>query len=386
MKSLIPRVKVNYTFGEFLFSLFVGESSNKYRNLASQILGSLFDGREIMLTGSGRIALYKILKSLPQKKVMIPAYTCPVVAEAAISAGKEIRYIDTDISTFNSNNYKDVNSEVIVIATHQYGYPCNTIKKIAKICKEKNAVLIEDSAASINTFIDGQRVGTFGDYAILSFNHSKQITVPCGGGCIIAKTSEMLNKIITEPKECKVTTKELFSKKIYAYVCLLLKNKYLYRLYYNRYLAPFDHVGKESVATIEKRNVCDYQQPFAEWQSFLLVKQLKKNKKYIESRKRIFKLYEESISNPLVKKPILLEDADISRYVILVEENIRTLFYQECIAQGVDVDFSHIRIAAPQDYKAEHRLATQVLNLPLYYNLSIADAKKIIKVVNKIKV
>lgn len=386
MKSLIPRVKVNYTFGEFLFSLLVGESSYKYRNMASQILSSFYDGREIMLTGSGRIALFKILKSLPQKKVMIPAYTCPVVAEAAISAGKEVCYIETDISTFNSYDYKDINSDVIVIATHQYGYPCDTIIELSEICKERNAILIEDSAASINTFIDGQRVGTFGDYAILSFNHSKQITVPCGGGCIIAKTTELLNKIKGEPKEYKVTTKGLFSKKIYAYTCLLLKNKYLYRLYYNRYLAPFDHIGEDSVVTIEKQNSSFYQQPFSEWQSYLLVKQLKKNKKYIERRKRIFKLYEDSISNPIVKKPIQCEDADISRYVIQLEENKRTLFYQECIAQGIDVDFSHIRIAAPEHYRTEHRLASRVLNLPLYYNLSIADAKRIIKIVNKIKV
>ena len=186
---LIPRVRVNFKAGELARSMFVTDKRDKHRKAASELLSKSFDGREVILCSSGRTALYQILKQLPQRKVMIPAYTCPCVPEAA--------YVKTESHTFNANYYDIPDADTVVVATHQYGFPCD-IEAISQECKRKGAVLIEDCAAAFGYTINGWTVGTYGDYAIVSFNSSKLINVPSRGGAIIVGkgNEEVAHKVL----------------------------------------------------------------------------------------------------------------------------------------------------------------------------------------------
>ena len=180
--SLIPRVRVNYTLPDLIKSLFVSEKSTDRREKCNEILSSFYGGENVILTPSSRDAIYELLVRLPQKKVVIPSYTCMVVNEAVILSGKDVVYAKSDLDTFNSSYLEYIDKDCIVLATHQYGLPCN-IKEIAEKCKETGAVLIEDCATSMGTTVDGQMTGTFGDYAVISLNQSKTLTVnPIGGG------------------------------------------------------------------------------------------------------------------------------------------------------------------------------------------------------------
>ena len=177
--------------------MFVTDKRDKHRKAASELLSKSFDGREVILCSSGRAALYQILKQLPQRKVMIPAYTCPCVPEAARYAGKQIIYVRTESDTFNANYYDIPDADTVVVATHQYGFPCD-IEAISQECKRKGAVLIEDCAAAFGYTINGRTVGTYSDYAIVSFNSSKLINVPSRGGAIIVGkgNEEVAHKVL----------------------------------------------------------------------------------------------------------------------------------------------------------------------------------------------
>ena len=111
--------------------------------------------------------------------------------------GKEIVYSKTDEGSFNSGYLECIDSDSIVLATHQYGLPCN-IEEIAAKCKEVGAVLIEDCATSMGTMVNGKKTGTFGDYAVVSFNASKLMNVPPFGGVLIGKDREMIERIEDE--------------------------------------------------------------------------------------------------------------------------------------------------------------------------------------------
>ena len=123
--SLIPRVKINYTLSDILKSLVVDETRITKREECKRILSTFFDNQFICLVPSSRNAIYELLVRLPQNKVIIPAYTCMVVNEAVQLSGKEILFSKTDISDFNSSYLELIDRDSVVIATHQYGLPCN---------------------------------------------------------------------------------------------------------------------------------------------------------------------------------------------------------------------------------------------------------------------
>ena len=105
----------------------------------------------------------------------------PVVYE-----GGEPIFIDTEYDTWNMSPealeqafriYPDVK---LVVLAHLYGTPAK-IDEIRKICDVHNALLIEDAAESFGATYKGRQTGSFGDYAVLSFNGNKIITGSSGG-------------------------------------------------------------------------------------------------------------------------------------------------------------------------------------------------------------
>jgi dTDP-4-amino-4,6-dideoxygalactose transaminase len=75
-----------------------------------------------------------------------------------------------------------------IIAAHLYGMPAN-LDEILKISKKYGIPLIEDAAEALGSEYKGKKLGTYGDYGILSFNGNKIITTS-GGGAIICKSEE----------------------------------------------------------------------------------------------------------------------------------------------------------------------------------------------------
>ena len=229
--ALIPRVSVNYSVKDLICSLFISENGDKYRECCSKLLSEYFDNERVLLVPSARDAIYELLLRLPQKKVVIPAYTCIAVNEAVLLAGKEIVYSRTDKKTFNSDYLECIESDTIVLATHQYGITC-AIKSIASKCKEVGAVLIEDCATSMGTTVDGQKTGTFGDYAVVSFNASKLLNVPPFGGVLISKDRQMIEDIKSGAVWKKPNLKFKIKGLIRGMAFVLTKNAYFYRLFH----------------------------------------------------------------------------------------------------------------------------------------------------------
>lgn len=70
-----------------------------------------------------------------------------------------------------------------IIPVALYGMPYNIIK-IMEIANKYNIPVIEDSAEGFGSRFNGQMLGTFGHFGILSFNGNKMITTS-GGGALI---------------------------------------------------------------------------------------------------------------------------------------------------------------------------------------------------------
>ena len=155
----------------------------KYENEFSVAAGTIHG----ISFGSGRMALYSILKALEIKagdEIIMPAFTCVVVPNALIYSGVKPVYVDVDLRDFNiaiEGIEKAITPKTRAIyAQHTFGVPCD-MASINKIAKTYNLRVIEDCAHALGGNISGIMLGAHSDAAFFSTDHSKTITTYLGG-------------------------------------------------------------------------------------------------------------------------------------------------------------------------------------------------------------
>jgi perosamine synthetase len=144
------------------------------------------------LTSSGRSALAIILLSLKKhskgSRVIIPAYTCPTVAQAVLEAGLQPIYCDVSVKTLDmdrSSLMRLLDADVLaIIPTHLYGL-AQDISDLVQIAQEFDIEIIEDAAQAFGATVRGKMVGNAGGFGFFSLGRGK--CIPTGnGGVIIA--------------------------------------------------------------------------------------------------------------------------------------------------------------------------------------------------------
>lgn len=75
-----------------------------------------------------------------------------------------------------------------IIPVHLYGMPAK-MDEIMAIANEYEIPVLEDAAEALGSEYKGQKCGTFGKFACLSFNGNKMITTS-GGGALVCRTKE----------------------------------------------------------------------------------------------------------------------------------------------------------------------------------------------------
>ena len=293
MNGTIPVMRVNYSILHLLRSLFVTESSTHYRDRLETMIRIFFSVNNVMLTSSARCAIYMILRSLPQRKVIVPSYTCEVVVEAVMLAGKEVVFAPVSKKSLNISEYPDIDRDSVVIATHQYGF-MSDIEELVKMCREKGAVLVEDCAGSFGGRINGRLTGTFGDYAVFSFSASKTLHSPTKGGFIIARNKDLLDKI--QPLTYKTGNKYSFKIKqfIKAVGFCLAKSRAFASWLYGVGRSNQDHSNTAYL------NDLSYHFGMFEWQACVLLKQFDNMESLLMERRKLYKKYFYSINNKVI--------------------------------------------------------------------------------------
>ena len=81
-----------------------------------------------------------------------------------------------------------------IIPVALYGMPYR-IDRIMEIASRYDIPVIEDAAEGMGSRFDGQVLGTFGKYGVLSFNGNKMITTS-GGGALICRNAEDANEVM----------------------------------------------------------------------------------------------------------------------------------------------------------------------------------------------
>lgn len=135
---------------------------------------------------SGTAAIRVALAALgigPGDEVITQSFTFVATAEAIIEA--RATPVCAEIDTTLNMDPDDLLHKITprtkaVIVVHMLGTPAR-LPEIAEICREKNLVLIEDTAWGCGGNLQGKPLGTWGDVGTFSFDFAKTMTTGEGG-------------------------------------------------------------------------------------------------------------------------------------------------------------------------------------------------------------
>ena len=188
----------------------VGANINEVERLTCKKIGC---GYSVALS-SGTSALHLAIKLAGEKLYGQPAaghgtleghkaFCSDMTFDATVNPvayeGGELIFIDTEYDTWNMDPvalekafelYPDVR---LVVVAHLYGTP-GKIDEIREICKNNNALIVEDAAESLGASYKGKQTGGFGDYNAISFNGNKIIT-GSSGGMFLTDNKDDANKV-----------------------------------------------------------------------------------------------------------------------------------------------------------------------------------------------
>ncbi len=190
-------------------------------------------------------------------EVLMPSFTIISCASAIIRAGGTPVYIDCDPLTFNMNpdliEAQITNKTKAIMVVHIYGMPCD-MSPIMEIANRHNLKIIEDAAEVHGQTYKDSKCGSFGDVSTFSFYPNKHITTGEGG------------MIVTD------------SETIYE-KCKKLRNLY--------FEPPLRFVHKRLGYNFRMSNI----------QAALGVAQLERLEQHIEIKRKIGRLYDESLKD-----------------------------------------------------------------------------------------
>ena len=154
-------------------------------------------GKRVVALSSGTAAVHLSLIACgvqPGDEVLVQSFTFCASANPATYLGATPVFIDSEPHSWNMDPVllekaiidrmeRTGRKPKAIVPVALYGMPYD-IRRIMAIAERYDIPVIEDAAEGFGSRYDGQVLGTFGQYGVLSFNGNKMITTS-GGGALI---------------------------------------------------------------------------------------------------------------------------------------------------------------------------------------------------------
>jgi dTDP-4-amino-4,6-dideoxygalactose transaminase len=269
-----------------------------------------------------------------------------------------------------------------VVATHQFGIPCE-IERIVEIARKKGALVIEDAAASMGSRVNGRLVGTFGDAAFYSFDSTKLITVPMKGGAVTARDSGLFERIRNvysdEIRPMPPAHKMMLLAQ--AAVLNIIEQHSLYGLFHRLMFSSRGRFTTDGPGLNQELNEF-YRYDLSNWQAYIASRQVCRIEEIIEARRRRYSRLLDGLDGCRAFEPPPRDKASewaCIRFPIRVRGD-KIAYYNKAIRHGIDFAFSFTFIACPDSFSNAKRLADSVLDLPFYLKMSDDDLQRVVRV------
>lgn len=157
-------------------------------------------GRPVVAVNSGTSGLHLGLLAAgvgPGDEVIVPSFTFAATGNSVALTGATPVFVDIEPDTF-SLNPAAVEAAITsrtrgIMPVHLYGHPAR-MRELSQIAHKHGIALYEDAAQAHGASLDGQPVGTFGDFAMFSLYPTKNMTSG-EGGMVSTATDEIARQV-----------------------------------------------------------------------------------------------------------------------------------------------------------------------------------------------
>ncbi len=299
----------------------------------------------------------------PGDEVIVPSYTFVSSAIAFLREGAYVRFADSgnenpNITVDNIRPLINEKTKVIVVV-HYAGVACD-MDAIMQLANEHNLIVVEDAAQAVDSYYKGRPLGGIGHLAAFSFHETKNIS--CGeGGMLVVNDERLVSR--AEIMWEKGTNRAEF-----------------YRGMVNKY------------------GWCDMGSSFlpSELNAAFLWAQLEQLEDIQGKRKHIWESYDKALRGNIgngITLPTLPEYATNNYhiyYMLCPSLKARTAFMNYLKNNGVQTTFHYLPLHSSKYYLDKHdgrelpncdRYADTLVRLPLYYELTDEEIRKITKLI-----
>ena len=184
-------------------------TSGRYAAQFEKRFAKAFGRRHAILVNSGSSANLVALSTLtspklgkkrlkPGDEVITVATGFPTTVNPIVQNRLVPVFVDVDVPTYNIDvsQLEEARSDKTraVMIAHTLGNPFD-LGAVSAFCAEHDLFLVEDCCDAVGATFDGQKVGTFGDLATVSFYPAHHMTMG-EGGCVLTQKGKL--KVIAE--------------------------------------------------------------------------------------------------------------------------------------------------------------------------------------------
>lgn len=169
--------------------------TRKYSLSCTEILKNKFyPDSTILLTGSCTHALELAIRAAglkPGDEVILPSFNYVSGANACVLAGVTPVFCDISEKTLCAGLPEilpHITTKTRAILTVHYASASSDMEELKDYCQKKSILLIEDAAHCPGATFKNKELGSFGDFACLSFGYSKNLSCGEGGALLINNT------------------------------------------------------------------------------------------------------------------------------------------------------------------------------------------------------
>lgn len=178
----------------------LGPNVNAFEQDLENYIGG---GKRVISLSSGTAAIHLGLIQLDVvsgDEVICQSFTFAASANPVMYLGASPVFVDSEPETWNMSPVfleQAINDRIkktgrrpkAIIPVDLYGMPVK-MDKIMEIARAYEIPVLEDAAEALGSTFNGQKCGTFGDFACLSFNGNKIITTSAGGALVCSTSGQ----------------------------------------------------------------------------------------------------------------------------------------------------------------------------------------------------
>lgn len=183
----------------------LGPNVNGFEKDLEQYMGQ---NKRVVALSAGTAAVHLALIACgvgPGDEVIVQTFTFCASSHPITYLGATPVFVDSESETWNMSpelleeTIKDRIAKTgrkpkAIIPVYLYGMP-GKIEELLAVASRYDIPVIEDAAEGFGSRYNGQMVGTFGRFGVLSFNGNKMITTS-GGGALVCPDEESYNRIM----------------------------------------------------------------------------------------------------------------------------------------------------------------------------------------------